>query len=191
MIPKTITATYGFAESEFDDIVTANDGSNVFASTGTVTVEGTGITPLASSFKILTQIEGYPAAGFLDFNGGNFIDYSLFTNQATPYESYFVSGYKIRGDAIRKFQTNYMAFYTDLSVYPNGSCYVSALWDYADRYSNNQQIYPARAGQQTVGSTRKQIRGTGVAVQLRFESDDDNPFHVIGWSELSTGNQSV
>lgn len=107
------------------------------------------------------------------------------------YESYFETGYLVHGDAIRKFQTNYVQVYS--RRIEGSSCFMYGMWDHSanrssNRWSKAQQCYRDRANFDYT-TTRLKVRGHGKAVHLRFESDECNPFHIIGWSIYETQNE--
>jgi hypothetical protein len=118
-------------------------------------------------------------------------NYEDFTSD--DYMSYFVTGYKIRGDAIRKFQMNYINVFMDREV--GSSCYIQGLWDYSNsassnRWTNKQQLYFDKNYFDIV-RRRVKIRGTGEVLQLKFTSQTGRPFSILGWSAFDTGNSSL
>jgi hypothetical protein len=107
------------------------------------------------------------------------------------YESYFISGYKVHGEGLRKFQSNWV---TVLSRMNNPvSYYFSGLWDWAlspstGRWSSTQYI---RHTDLLHGTQRKRlkVRGHGLALQFFVQSVSGEPFDIIGWAVFETGNQ--
>lgn len=103
------------------------------------------------------------------------------------YTSFFMSGYKIRGEAIKDAQVNYVGFYSN-----NESRYqVQGVWDYANTNNSARWSYPQIID--TTGNPnfdvvyrRRKIRGRGKALQFRVQSMDNNPFHIVGWSNLTS-----
>lgn len=100
------------------------------------------------------------------------------------FESYIVSGYRVRGDAIRKFQMPYIQVYTRFVA--NSSCKISGIWDYAtselsNQYTTEQEVC-TNDDRRSVNWRRLRIRGTGYTLQLKFRSVGGAPFHLIGWS---------
>lgn len=106
------------------------------------------------------------------------------------YESYFVTGYRIRGGAQRKFQSNYVIVYSDNTI--ENRYKFQGIWDYATsgntgRWSTNNIIIPQ--GDYTVVSRKLKVRGHGKSLQYRVTSTEDYPFEIVGWSVFETGNQ--
>lgn len=127
---------------------------------------------------------------YADFEGFTHRDWNS-RSYRSDYDSYFITGFKIRGDAQRKFQTNYLTVYTENGA-ETGSCRLQAVWDYAyspetSRWSNLQETYKNEENT-TVSSRRLKIRGHGKALQFRCISKDNLPFIIHGWSAFETGN---
>jgi hypothetical protein len=117
----------------------------------------------------------------------DYVDFT--TDDEAGYSSYFITGYKLRGDAIRKWQPSWIRLY----ALPDTQYTLSGLWDYAtasttNRWSPTQTITHA-ADDYGYVSTRRKIRGHGLALQIKIESVAGENFYIIGWSTLDTGNQ--
>jgi hypothetical protein len=111
------------------------------------------------------------------------------------FESYFITGYRLRGQAIRKFQSNYVRVYTDNTVPSIFS--VRGIWDFAldgtrGRFTEvagiNQLITISDDTSYSVKTKRIKVRGHGLCMQLMFSSQEGEPFDIIGWSIWDTGN---
>lgn len=116
--------------------------------------------------------------------------YYLATTGGTIFNSYFTSGYHLRGDAIRKFQPTYLKIFSQNDIASKYT--IKGLWDYASsgdtgRWSPAQTLTHSTDDFDYL-SKRVKIRGHGIALQFRVDSFDSEPFHIIGWSEYSTGN---
>jgi hypothetical protein len=110
------------------------------------------------------------------------------------FDSYFVSGYMVHGEAHRKFQVNYMSVYADTSEQKN-TFTVQALWDYAtnsivNRWSTKQTVN-LTSGTYSARGYRMKLRGHGKACQIKIASVGREPFNVIGWSLFESVNASV
>jgi hypothetical protein len=108
----------------------------------------------------------------------------------TAFETYFVTGYKLHGEAFRKWQSNYILVYSNFEE--DNSCFMQGIWDYADsedsnRWTTAQQVCFTEE-HTAVQVRRLKIRGWGLALQFRFESDGTNPFHILGWSVFESAN---
>ena len=121
-----------------------------------------------------------------------YIDWTT-DSQNLDFDSYFFTGYKIHGDAIRFFENNYLTI--TMSTEESSSCFVQGVWDYSNtpssaRFTNPQQIYisrPQRDNQQT----RKKIRGRGRSLHYKFFSEAGKPFTIHGWTAWETQNANV
>lgn len=107
------------------------------------------------------------------------------------YSSYFVTGYKIRGDALRKFQTNWIRLYAENSD-PNAFT-VQSRWDYTitstpGRWNTAQTVTMTNATDYGVRTKRLKLRGHGLVYQLRIASVTGEPFDIIGWVTEDSGN---
>src|ERR1700761_71618 len=119
----------------------------------------------------------------------NYVDWG----QTTPvnYQSYFVTGYKIRGQGIRKFQPQYIQVFSRTNNAPF-AYYIQGLWDYANnrnsgRWGTNQYVENTSVLQDVV-FRRHRIRGHGYTLQFKITSVDQQPFDIIGWSVIDTVN---
>lgn len=146
---------------------------------GLVAIRGNG----PKVFKFLT-VEN-ESVSFSEIKGTNYLDWTV-----TPYESFFITGYRIRGDLIKNFQTNYLTVVTE--ELNDSSCYVQGLWDYSydeqsARFSNPQQVY--RWGtSRNYQRSRLKMRGTGYSLQFKFFGEAGKPFSIVGWSGFETTN---
>lgn len=105
--------------------------------------------------------------------------------------SYFLTGYRIRGELLKLFQTNYLTVFTETD--PLSSAYVQGVWDYTNspdsgRYTNPQQIYATKNYYADYQRVKRKIRGQGYSLQFRFYSEGRLPFVVIGWATLESSN---
>lgn len=183
-----IICVQGQALETFIENVTV-DGELVFDSSDVVvTVEinqyGTnpGIFKYATSGLILTNnsLEGFT---YSQMDDDDYVDWVSYDGDGADYESYFLSGYRIRGELLRKFNSTPVAVLMD--DVSSGSALISAVWDYGARSSTVQELYRPSAG--TVVIRRVKLRGKGKSLQLKFESTSGKPFSLIGWSTFDTG----
>lgn len=131
---------------------------------------------------------------FADEHDTDYVDWASSINGGVNYVSYFVTGYKIRGQGIRRFQPQYIQVFSRT----NGavSAYkIQGVWDYANsrdsgRWSGLQTITNALTRFDTV-LRRHKIRGHGYALQFRVLSADGMPFDIQGWSVVDTVNQGT
>lgn len=109
----------------------------------------------------------------------------------SPFDSSFITGYRIRGDLLKKFQTNYLTVITDNSLLQSG--FVQGVWDYTNnvdssRFTNPQQVYRPRFFYADYQRVRVKIRGSGYSLQFKFYSDSDKPMSIVGWATFETAN---
>lgn len=109
------------------------------------------------------------------------------------YSSYFITGYKIHGDAIRFFENNYLNIF--MTNEQDASAFIQGIWDFANtpasaRYTNAQQVYVGKP-QRGVQQTRKKMRGRGRSLQFKFYSESGKPFTIHGWGAWETQDASV
>ncbi len=143
---------------------------------------------------VLAEVVDVPTGtmGWSEFSNGDFIDWPEVT-VGFNYESYFTSGYKVRGEAMRKFQSNYMQLYSRNS---NPSTYdVHGKWDYSNSGNTGRWSSVQRVTQEDTNyayrNKRLKMRGHGKALQFKVSSVDNEPFNIIGWSILETTNASI
>lgn len=171
--------------SVYDEVQVVAAGGNVTNSANDpVTVDVLqGLLPTEKVFKFLV-IDGDDAS-FAEMLREDYLDWGT-----TPYEYFFVTGYRIRGDILKKFQTNYLTVITE--DVENASCYVQGVWDYTDspmsgRYTNPQQVCRSRLYRNHQVS-RIVMRGHGRSLQFRFFGESGRPFIIVGWSGFETTN---
>lgn len=169
-------------------IVTANDSTNV-------TVFENSTAALSSTFKYLTTFGPNSSNfAFCDETDGDYVDFATIPGSSgVPFESYFISGYKLRGEGQRKFQSNYITFYTDNEV--PSIFYVNGVWDFSTsgdtgRWSTRQKVTQL-GGDYRYAKKRVKIRGHGVVLQYQVRSFPGEPFEIIGWSAFESINGSL
>jgi len=167
------------------EIVTNNSADSV-------TVEGTEPSALSPVFKYLIS---YPIIGFDHFSFAevrdiNFVDWRSF--QPTTYPSFFSLGFKVHGEAMRKWQPTYLRCFSE--NIRRSQFDIQGRWDFSvnadtGRWSSIQRVYSKDLSYGT-SSNRVKIRGHGLALQLRIDSVENEPFVIIGFSNFETGNQA-
>ncbi len=167
------------------------DGNNVIdGSSNQVIVNNITVTNLASTFKYLTVVDD--DITWSSEKDGGYVDWLTFNGDGTEYDSYFITGFKVHGEAMKFFQSNIIHLF--MQAEDNSSIYVTGIWDYATSgntglFSNQHQGYRTQANR-SILYNRLRIRGRGIALQLKFESDGVKPFTVVGWAAWETGNAS-
>ena len=130
---------------------------------------------------------------FAEVLNENYLDWED-EGSEVDYSSYFITGYKLDGDTQKFFQSNYVFVF--LEQESNASCYVQGLYDFTNatssgKWSTQQQIYNSSLSTRDINFRRLKIRGKGRALQLRFESESQKPFTIIGWSIFETVNAGL
>lgn len=173
---------------EFDEVIRLNGDSVVTSTFDEVVVEATTAVPSTEIFKYAL----YWPSGVQQFTYGElkdtfYRDFRSYDNIGTSYVSQFLSGYRIRGETLRKFNATPIA--VTLENYPIASqprCTIQGLWDYDFRRTSIQELYITRPEPDYL-LRRIKLRGKGKSLQLLFSSVDDHPFSVIGWATFDSG----
>lgn len=129
---------------------------------------------------------------FAEFKNRNYIDWAL--SVPTIYNSHFTTGYKLRGDAIKKFQTNYIKVYAN-NIDPS-TFDIFSKWDYTltgntGRWSSIQRVTMEDPTNYSVRVKRLKMRGHGLALQFKVASVEQEPFNIIGWTTWDTANATL
>ena len=115
------------------------------------------------------------------------------------YDSFFITGYRVLTQGQRRFQSNYVFVFTDLSNGTNNEYAFQSLWNYGtsgntgewtQRQTITQNIVHAETNYDA-SRRRLKVRGSGTTVQFRFSSVSGKPFNIVGWSTLDTANESA
>ena len=147
------------------------------------------------TFKYLTSYTNvFTSFTFSEENDTTtFTDFFLYNNIGINFVSTFTTGFKLHGQAQRRFQLKYLYTYHRNDV-PT-SVYLQGVWDYAingnsGRWSQIQQINNFNPNFGMI-ARRHTIRGRGLVLQLQFTSVDGQPFDIMGWSAYETVNTGV
>ncbi len=191
----SVTETY-----EFDKILIFNARTSAFnpwtVATHAFKFHDVFLIPNDDTFKYLgSASNGAGSYTFTVFeeNSTQYVDFYSSADGPEDYTSYFVSGYKVHGQAQRKFQANYVYIFSQ--EIPTVFNFV-AIWDYAnsaDSGSWGSQAYVSLTtdANYDIKRNRLKIRGEGLALQFKVISEGSNPFNIIGWSTSESGNTSV
>ena len=142
-------------------------------------------------FKFITVRRSDNLMTFSDMVSDTYLDFSS-SGSPEGYEAYFITGYRIRGELMKKFQTNYLVVMTESLGGATEECYVQGIWDYrtsstTGRFTNPQQVYQYFSN--TTYQRRKlRIRGNGYSLQFKFYGTPGKPFIIIGWAGFETAN---
>lgn len=126
---------------------------------------------------------------FAESSDPTFVDWDYATEtDGLDYSSYFITGFSLDGQGLRKFQPGYINVFSRNTI-PNAYS-IQGLWDYAisgasGRWTSRQVAYNTSPLFGMVHKRHK-IRGQGHSLQFKFSSVDNNPFDIIGWSIWTT-----
>lgn len=119
------------------------------------------------------------------FKDTNFVDWAS-VGGGLDFESYFITGYRIRAELLRKFQANYLVVIAkvDTENFDDYGCLIQGLWDYNNsnngRLTREQQVY--HWSYNLDYSRRKlKMRGNGYSLQFKFKSQTGKKFILTGW----------
>lgn len=156
------------------------------------------------------------------FDNTNFVDWEYYNDDGgVAYLSYCETGYELLDDIMRnkntpfvytyfrKTEENYVPAGDDYAVDKPSSCYFQVRWNFSNsqisnKFSAKVQAYrhnrvPLMSDDDLTFDTgypivvsRHKVRGTGKAIQFRFESDEiGKDFDLLGWAVSFTGNSTV
>jgi hypothetical protein len=178
-----------------NDVVSASGVNNVQAASGAneVVVVQSANTSIDEVVKFfVSHVTSGNKVTFAEEFDDDYMDWTTFDAVGVEYDSYFITGYAVRGEGIRKFQENYVNVFSNNAL--DNSFTITGIWGYSNtddsgRWSNPQTFTNA-AGNYDIKPRRIKIRGHGLACQLKIENNSTNPFHLIGWTVWNTGNAS-
>lgn len=131
---------------------------------------------------------------FSEMRSTAFKDFPSYGSTNWFYDSFFVTGYKARGEGQKKFQSEYVSIVSEASQL--SSYFVKALWDYhydleqVTKRTIPQQVYIHKTNVSNV-TRRLRVRGNGKILQMKFYSDTDKPFTCIGWATTESVNERL
>lgn len=142
---------------------------------------------------VTTGLIGTASASGLTYSqiiNTSLIDWYTYNTTGIAYSSYFITGYRVRGELLKKFQSNYLMVLTGDEA--SGSCLVQGIWDYSNttsngRYTTSQEVYRPDSTY-NYHRCKLKIRGNGYSLQFKFRSNGNNPFQLIGWATFETAN---
>lgn len=156
-----------------------------------------GIVVDTGSLFLDKYIVSYPVSGtyrftFAEINSTTYLDWSYSSSVSSDFTSYFITGSKFRGQAMSKFQTAWTKMYSGTEVPVTYK--VRSLWDGAETGSGTSKWSVGQIVEHTdtdfaIASRKLKLRGIGNSVQLKVESIEGEPFHILGWVCLNNSNQ--
>lgn len=160
-----------------DPVITISNDPVVTGSDPIVVTRVDGFAIGDKTVKLLTIADSF-AVSFSEIYSEDYLDWGQ------TYDAYFTTGYRIRGELLKKSQTNYLTVITEDVI--NSSIYMQPLWDYSNdslsgRFGNPQQAYRTRLYKDYQRAKLK-VRGNGYSLQFRFFGESGKPFVIIGWA---------
>lgn len=124
------------------------------------------------------------------FNRGTYLDWGSYNLSGTSFSSYFITGYRVRGELLRKFQSNYIV--VTMEQEENASVLIQGVWDYSNspstgHYTTSQQAFKVNS-EKDYSRRKLKMRGNGYSLQFKFYSQSGKPFTITGWSVAETAN---
>ena len=192
-----IVAIEGAGSSSGLEAVSDTAGAVVTASGATVTTTARTNLQLSANFKYLTN---YPIAGvnkitFSEERDDNHLDFYSYDLTGTDSPAYFVSGFKVHGDAQKKWQSNYVFIFCDNTL--TNKFYFQSVWDYHNDATSGEFGTKQLVGTGTAVPykaytfNRLKIRGMGVSLQFKISSLPGENFNLVGWSAFESANARV
>lgn len=136
-------------------------------------------------FSITGDISsGNPGFTFGELKDTLYRDFYSFDNTGTFYQSYFISGYRVRGEFLKPFNSATLAVV--MKEEDGSGVLLQGIWDYGERMTTTQQVYVSKPSVTNIIKKVK-LRGKGKSLQLKFASQNNAPFNIVGWSTFDTG----
>lgn len=174
---------------------------NVVADADPVKADGDNVIAISYGSFLLNSknkfVVSYPDSGSYKFTFGEsnydgLLDWFSYDSLGIDYDSYFVAGYKMPTKGLQEFQNNYIFIFSDLSEIETTDFHFQSIWNFANsgnsgKWSSRQRIRHPQ-GNFDIKRNKLKVRGTGHAVQYKFSSIAQEPFHIIGWTVLESAN---
>ena len=146
-------------------------------------------------------ITGTPGSGnqlgskvtFAEENDIRFVDFFSENNQGYNFISFFITGYRLTGKALTKFQSPYIYVFSRNPS--SNSYYIQSIWDYAGSgLSGKWSVKQQRTNSPNNFTNmyhKIRLRGRGLAMQIKVTSVDGKPFDLMGWGIWNEVNQGI
>lgn len=141
------------------------------------------------AFFTSSTVSGNNEFTFSEVSNTSFLDWKTYNGVGADAPAYFVSGYRVHGNAQNKFTTNYLYLYSD---HVPSQFTVLSRWNYSinsgsGKWSTSQTVRNLDTNYD-VAKYRLKIPGEGVACQFQINSIAGQDLGLIGWSSYDTGN---
>jgi hypothetical protein len=127
------------------------------------------------------------------FNRDSYLDWETYNLAGTSFLSYFITGYRVRGELLKKFQSNYIV--VTMRQEDDASALIQGVWDYSNssqtgHFTSSQQAFKDN-GERDYSRRKLKMRGNGYSLQFKFYSQTGKPFTIVGWSVAESGNATA
>lgn len=144
--------------------------------------------------------------GFANQVTGQLLDWSQYAidtataSEEKGYSSFFEVGHYVHAEGNKNFQANYITIFMETDTANVSSLNMQGKFDFSSSSDSNregtlQQCYNSNSSvnlsHRDISMKKLKIRGKGRSLSLRFESETEKPFTIIGWSIYETANVSV
>lgn len=207
---NAVERTENVVDSSGNTIITSG-GDNVV--TDVVTISGSNT--FLKWFCLVPDGAGNFNWTFAEFNNGDFVDWEKKDNTGADYNSYIDTGYDGLGDFTKDKTVMYVFFFlgkTETGVssgalLSGSSCFFRTKWNWttdgdAGKWSQLNQIYRLKRQfdggiivdelpGETVIVSRHKVKGSGKALQYRFQSETGKDFNIHGWQTVFNQQDGV
>ena len=115
------------------------------------------------------------------------------TGSSKNFSSFFISGYKLKGEGARETQSNYLTIVAE--NIEDASAFIRGVWDYTtaavdNKWTSPQQIYLAFNDDRSYITRKIKIRGWGKSLQFYVYSEEGKPFGIVGFITQDSVNSA-
>src|SRR5215831_17912994 len=125
----------------------------------------------------------------------NWVDWKSFDGVGVNYESFFITGFKLSGKGVAKWNPSYIYVFSRNNE--NNAYNLQSIWDFAidpnsGRISTIQRVVNSNTSNRFgMVYRRHKLRGHGLAGQIKVSSFDGQPFDIMGWTLYEDINAGV
>jgi hypothetical protein len=147
------------------------------------------------TFKYFCSVDGSSQYNFTfaEEKNEDFVDWYQLDNIGKDYESYFITGYRVHGQGLRKFQAPYVYVYSNADT-PT-SYKIQGIWDYSSSGNSGKwttiQLVTNALSRFFKKFRRHRIRGRGVSLQIKISSVKGMNYQIEGWAVREDQNTGL
>ena len=181
------------SQNQVIDAASANVQDAAGDNVAQFTISNSSIQP---TFEFLTSylVSGTNNFTFSTLTNTSFLDWYTFNSVGVDAPAFALGGYKVHGQAQRKFTSNYIYLYSD--AIPSGFTF-NSHWNYSisaasGKWGTDQTVNldTATYGNFNVAKYRLKVPGEGLALQYFIKSLPGTNLSFIGWSVFDTANSA-